>query len=51
MVEVAHGLDTGSEPQPNNLDQFRDGTAQPIAWPPEAKTGTLIYPYERARQK
>ena len=37
--------------QPNNLDQFRDGSAQPIVWPPEAKTGTLIYPYERARQK
>src|SRR6476661_5593451 len=31
--------------QPNNLDQFRDGKAQPIVWPPEAKTGTLIYPY------
>ena len=37
--------------QPNNLDQFRDGSAQPIVWPPEAKTGTLIYPYEKARQK
>ena len=37
--------------QPNNLDQFRDGTAQPIVWPPEANTGTLIYPYEKARQK
>ena len=37
--------------QPNNLDQFRDGTAQPIVWPPEARTGTLIYPYEKARQK
>ena len=37
--------------QPNNLDQFRDGAAQPIVWPPESKTGTLIYPYERARQK
>jgi len=36
--------------QPNNLDQFRDGSAQPIVWPPEAKTGTLIYPYEKARQ-
>jgi branched-chain amino acid transport system substrate-binding protein len=35
--------------QPNNLEQFRDGSAQPIVWPPEAKTGTLIYPYERAR--
>src|SRR6516225_7319134 len=32
--------------QPNNLEQFRDGSAQPIVWPPEAKTGTLIYPYE-----
>ena len=31
--------------QPNNLDQFRDGTAQPIVWPPEAETATLIYPY------
>jgi branched-chain amino acid transport system substrate-binding protein len=37
--------------QPNNLEQFRDGSAQPIVWPPEARTGTLIYPYERARQK
>ena len=36
--------------QANNLDQFRDGSAQPIVWPPEAKTGTLIYPYEKARQ-
>ena len=37
--------------QPSNLDQFRDGSAQPIVWPPEDKTGTLIYPYEKARQK
>jgi branched-chain amino acid transport system substrate-binding protein len=37
--------------QPNNLDQFRDGSAQPIVWPLEAKTGTLIYPYEKAQQK
>ena len=37
--------------QPNNLDQFRDGGAQPIVWPAEAATGTLIYPYEKARQK
>ena len=37
--------------QPNNLDQFRDGKAQPIVWPPEAKTGTLIYPYADARKK
>ena len=37
--------------QPNNLDQFRDGKAQPIVWPPEAKTGNLIYPYADARKK
>jgi branched-chain amino acid transport system substrate-binding protein len=37
--------------QPNNLEQFREGSAQPIVWPPEAKTGTLIYPYEKARKK
>ena len=35
----------------NNVEQFRDGKAQPIVWPPDAKTGTLIYPYEKARQK
>ena len=37
--------------QPNNLDQFRDGKAQPIVWPPEIKTGDLIYPYADARKK
>jgi hypothetical protein len=37
--------------QPNNLDQFRDGKAQPIVWPPQSQTGTLIYPYGAARKK
>jgi branched-chain amino acid transport system substrate-binding protein len=37
--------------QPNNLDQFRTGKVQPIVWPPEEKTGTLIYPYANARKK
>jgi branched-chain amino acid transport system substrate-binding protein len=37
--------------KPNDLEQFRDGSAQPIVWPPEAKTGTLIYPYANARKK
>ena len=37
--------------QPNNLDQFRDGKVQPILWPPEFKTGTMIYPYADARKK
>ena len=37
--------------QPNDLDQFRDGKAQPIVWPLEAATGKLIYPYAEARNK
>lgn len=37
--------------QPSNLDQFREGKAQPIVWPPEDATGTLIYPYGEARKK
>jgi branched-chain amino acid transport system substrate-binding protein len=37
--------------QPNNLDQFREGKAQPIVWPPESQTGKLIYPYGDARKK
>jgi branched-chain amino acid transport system substrate-binding protein len=36
---------------PNNLDQFRDGKAQPILWPADVKTGTIIYPYGDARKK
>src|SRR6185503_8514848 len=36
--------------KPNDLEQFRDGKAQPIVWPPAAKTGTLIYPYGDARK-
>src|SRR5882724_11424387 len=34
--------------QPGNVDQFRDGARQPILWPPEYKTGTMIYPYAEA---
>jgi branched-chain amino acid transport system substrate-binding protein len=37
--------------EPNNLDQFREGHKQPILWPPEYKTGEMIYPYENARKK
>jgi branched-chain amino acid transport system substrate-binding protein len=37
--------------QPNNVEQFRDGKVQPILWPPEFKTGDLIYPYADARKK
>jgi branched-chain amino acid transport system substrate-binding protein len=37
--------------KPNDLEQFRTGMAQPIVWPLEAKTATLIYPYGNARKK
>jgi branched-chain amino acid transport system substrate-binding protein len=37
--------------EPNNLDQFKTGAKQPILWPPEYKSGNMIYPYEKARQK
>jgi branched-chain amino acid transport system substrate-binding protein len=36
---------------PSNLDQFRTGDKQPILWPLEYKSGTLIYPYADARKK
>jgi branched-chain amino acid transport system substrate-binding protein len=35
---------------PNDLNQFRDGAKQPILWPPEYKSGKLIYPYADARK-
>jgi branched-chain amino acid transport system substrate-binding protein len=37
--------------EPNNVEQFRDGHKQPILWPPEYKTGDMIYPYAEARKK
>ncbi len=36
---------------PNNLDQFRDGSRTPVLWPPEYKSGDIIYPYADARKK
>ena len=35
----------------NDLEQFRDGRKQPILWPPEHKSGNLIYPYAEARKR
>jgi branched-chain amino acid transport system substrate-binding protein len=37
--------------EPNSVEQFRSGSKQPILWPPEYKTGEMIYPYENARKK
>ena len=33
-----------------NIDQFRDGSVQPILWPPQYKTGEMIYPYAKAKK-
>ena len=33
-----------------NVDQFRDGSVQPILWPPQYKSGTMIYPYAAAKK-
>jgi hypothetical protein len=35
----------------NDLAQFRDTTHQVILWPPEFKTGDIIYPYLDAKKK
>ena len=32
----------------NDIGQFRDMSRQFVVWPPELKTGDLIYPYEQA---
>ena len=32
------------------IDQFRDGSVQPILWPPQYKSGSLIYPYATAKK-
>ena len=33
-----------------NVDQFRDGSVQPILWPPQYKTGSMVYPYAAAKK-
>jgi branched-chain amino acid transport system substrate-binding protein len=35
---------------PNDIEQFRTGKVQPILWPPEYRTGNIIYPYAEARK-
>ena len=35
---------------PNDVEQFAAGSKQPILWPPEFKTGDMIYPYANARK-
>ena len=33
-----------------NVEQFRDGSVQPILWPPQYRSGTMIYPYADAKK-
>ena len=33
-----------------NVEQFRDGSKQPVVWPAQYKTGTMIYPYAEAKR-
>jgi branched-chain amino acid transport system substrate-binding protein len=34
----------------NSIDQFRDTAKEVVVWPPQYKTGTMIYPYSAAKQ-
>jgi len=34
---------------PNDFEQFAEGKVQPILWPPQYKTGDIVYPYADAR--
>lgn len=34
----------------HELEQFRNAAHVPVLWPPEHKTGEIIYPYAKARQ-
>ena len=36
--------------QPGNVEQFRDGSRQPVVWPAQYQTGTMIYPYTEAKR-
>jgi len=35
---------------PNDMEQFANGSVQPVLWPPEYKTGDIIFPYADAKK-
>ncbi len=35
---------------PGDMEQFGNGKVEPILWPPEFKTGTMVYPYAAAKK-
>jgi branched-chain amino acid transport system substrate-binding protein len=34
----------------NSIDEFRDLSTEVILYPPEFKSGDIIYPYEKAKK-
>jgi branched-chain amino acid transport system substrate-binding protein len=36
--------------QPGNVEQFSDGSRQPILWPEQYKTGKMIYPFAELKR-
>lgn len=36
--------------KPNDVDQFRDGSHEPVLWPADLASGKLIYPFSAARK-
>ena len=34
----------------NDVEQFKDASTEVILWPPELKTGDVIYPYSDAKK-
>ena len=51
MVEAAAVADPVPERRAEQPRSVPDGAKQPILWPPEYKTGDMIYPYADARKK
>ena len=53
-ISVQGGPDTVfsqfQDVQAGNVEQFRDGSKQPVVWPAEYKNGKMIYPYADAKR-
>lgn len=33
----------------NDIDQFKDGARQVVVYPPDYRTGELVYPFDKAK--
>ena len=45
MDQGAHFVHAIPDVAPGDMEQFADGKKQPVLWPPQYKTGDMIYPY------